>query len=138
MIQSRKLALVVTPYPMDIATGMSNFGLCNKYVSSLVHYVSRRSMLLSPMVNSTRDALLKRTVLDLSLSPLSEDDESALGRVRQRLIQQYGHLFVVRHGKHQMKTFPTVVKDSGEDLPGCARTSSSCRHFAVIKEQVQD
>ena len=61
-------------------------------------------MLLSPMVNSTRDALLKRTVSDLSLSPLSEDDESALGRERQRLIQQYGHLFVVRHGRHQMKT----------------------------------
>eukprot|EP00439_Symbiodinium_sp_Y106_P074667 s454_g14.t1 len=69
------------------------------------------------------------------LLEVEQDDESALGRVRQRLIQQYGHLFVVRHGKHQMKTFPTVVKDSGEDLPGCARTSSSCRHFAVIKEQ---
>jgi len=58
------------------------------------------------------------------LLEVEQDDESALGRVRQRLIQQYGHLFVVRHGKHQMKTFPTVVKEDPGFVQWAIRTAS--------------
>ena len=43
-----------------------------------------------------------------------QDDAAALQQMRERMLAQYGQWFVVRCGKHRMKTFAAILEDSSQ------------------------
>eukprot|EP00439_Symbiodinium_sp_Y106_P024062 s6060_g2.t3 len=51
------------------------------------------------------------------LRDVSSDDEAILQDLRRRMLERYGQWFVIRYGKHRMKTFATLV----EEFPGFVR-----------------
>lgn len=51
------------------------------------------------------------------LRDVSTDDEAIFEELSRRMLERYGQWFVIRYGKHRMKTFAAVVEDS----PGFVR-----------------
>ena len=43
----------------------------------------------------------------------TEADGPALERISEKFFQKYGRIFLVRRGKHRMKTFARVMEDTG-------------------------
>jgi len=53
---------------------------------------------------------LRKNVPELLDVP--EDDDAAIDEIRQRFFKRHGSLFVVRFGKHRMKTFQRTVEEA--------------------------
>ena len=59
---------------------------------------------------------------------------AALTQVSQNFFDKYGKFFLVRHGKHRMKTFQAVLQDLGKALhAGYHRVDSSSAAVASFK-----
>ncbi|CAE7240064.1 unnamed protein product [Symbiodinium necroappetens] len=56
---------------------------------------------------------------------LQAEDEAQIAQIGQKFFKQYGQHFVVRSGKHRMKTFAAVVKDDPKFVERAVRQSNS-------------
>lgn len=56
---------------------------------------------------------------------LQAEDEAQIAQIGQKFLKQYGQHFVVRSGKHRMKTFAAVVKDDPKFVEWAVRQSNS-------------